>query len=111
MVFGTPLNAMRAHATDSLVCIDNQSGIAWTHPGVTLFLEQTAGMCIGERIVLQDGETGCFDTRQIQYDGSWHLSALDSITAECRSVCPIQSSQIEIQFSVNNGYSCENQQH
>lgn len=107
LAFGMPLISMTVHAEDNLVCIDNQFEVAWAHPGVTLFLEPIAGTCTGERIVLQDGETGCFETQHAQYDGSWHLSALDSITAECRSVCAIASAQIKIQFSVNNGYSCE----
>ena len=102
---------MTVHAEENLVCIDNRFEVAWAHPGVTLFLEQIAGTCTGERIVLQDGEIGCFETQQVQYDGSWHLSALDSITAECRSACPIESPQIAIHFSVNDGYSCENRPH
>ena len=107
LVFVMPLISMTVNAEDDFVCVNNRFEVAWAHPGVTLFLEQLSGRCSGEQMVLQDGETGCFNTKQVQHDGSWHLSALDSITAECRSVCPIESAQIKLQFSVNNGYSCE----
>jgi len=111
LAFGMPFIAMTVDAEDNLVCIDNRFKVAWTHPGVTLFLEPIAGTCAGERMILQDGETRCFKTQQVQYDGSWHLSALDSITAECRSVCTIESARIKIEFSVNNGFSCETRLH
>ena len=106
VVLGGLSNPAIVRAAGDVVCIDNQFEVAWVHPGVTFFLERDEGTCAGEHITLQEGETGCFETYPVQYDGSWYLSALDATTAKCRAVCAVQTSKIRIQFSVTNTFSC-----
>ena len=105
-VLGALSNPAILRAAGDIVCIDNQFEVAWVHPGVTFFLEKEERTCAGEHFTLQEGETGCFETYPVPYDGSWYLSALDATTAKCRMVCAVQTSPIRIQFSASNTFSC-----
>ena len=108
VVFVSPSIIENPHADEGSVCIENQYEVGWVHPGITFFLERTVGACTGENITLKEGESRCFETRLVQYDSSWQLSALDATTAECRAIGPILSAEITIRCDNSNAYSCMN---
>lgn len=91
---------------DGEVCILNEFEVAWVHPGVTFYLDESPGACAGESLTLKEMESGCFETAPVRYDGSWHLSALDATTAKCLEVCPMIRPQTRIVFSNSTVYAC-----
>ena len=89
------------------VCVTNDFEVAWVHPGIPVYLDRDADeACAGESLTLKEGESGCFDTRPVPYDGSHTLRAEDATTAACRTVCPITQAQIRLIFDQSNVYGC-----
>ena len=86
-------------------CIDNQFEVAWVHPGVSFFLDRGDQACAGDRLVLKEGENGCFAT-PVVLDGSARLSGLDATTGACRAICPITRQTTRVVFDASASYAC-----